>query len=348
MATRLLTVNLETKYYPESVPRRSITCQGSSIDLTDEEYDALVSELPPFWHNENDKLLRFIVFSNKEHFCEREKKFFNYTLRTEEIKVYRFDGASKEEGEALYAFFVEKFTKIQVSRIENLYDEIMSNIKDMSFVKYSLLNARDDLLAKSDHLMLPDYPISEEDRAKWVEYRQKLRDLTDQLAWQENNLMDIEMPVSPAPLDQISILKSNISDLSSIPENLTDIVIDTLVDKPIEEIIKNVTQTTLKFELLKSISKLNLPFLTMGYSELTGEQSSYESFMDQILNNLVEQNELPTDWWSTATSSIDEKIQQVNEKLKSYNIDFTINDILNAILEQSRANLEIDDIIEDL
>jgi hypothetical protein len=351
MASRLLTVNLETKYYPASVPTRTITCSNSTIKLTDEEYDEVFKELPSFWNTENDKLVRFIIFDDKSYFCEREKLVFNYTTREQDLKIYRFDAATEVEAKALHAFFVEKYTKIQLARIENLYDAIMSNIKDMSFVKYSLLGARDELLKQSDFIMLPDYPISEEDRERWRVYRQELRDLTDQVAWQQNDLLNIEMPVSPEPLDQIGILKGSIKDLSSIPDNLTDEIIDTLVDKPVEEIIKNITQTTVKFELLKSLSKMNLPMFNIGYSDLLIQEDTYNTFIDNVQKDLSEESPLPANWWELATSNIEEKIAQVNAKLQSYNIGFTVNDILNAVIEQNKLTeeeLEVENIIEDL
>lgn len=351
MSSRILTVNLETKYYPASIPKRNISCLGSNIDLNEEEYNEIISELPEFWHIEDDKLLRFVVFSDKSYFCERQKRFFNYTNRQEDIKIYKFDGATEVQSEALYAFFIEKFTKLQLARVENVYDAIMSNIKDMSFVKFSLLNARNDLLAKSDYLLMPDYPITDEEREKWTAYRQELRDLTKQEAWRTNDILNIEMPVSPEPLDQISILKGSISDLSSIPENLTDEIITTLLDKPVEEIIKNITKTTVKFELLKSLSKMKLPFLNMGYSDILIQENAYNAFIDNVREQLEDANPLPTNWWDAAVSNIDDKIEEVNQKLKSYNIGFTINDILNAIIEEnkiSKADLEAEDIIEEL
>lgn len=41
---------------------------------------------------------------------------------------------------------------------------------------------RDQRLAASDKMMLPDYPISEEQQAAWATYRQALRDLPENTA----------------------------------------------------------------------------------------------------------------------------------------------------------------------
>lgn len=37
---------------------------------------------------------------------------------------------------------------------------------------------RDEIFKKTDMCLLPDYPITDEERARVIEYRQKLRDIT--------------------------------------------------------------------------------------------------------------------------------------------------------------------------
>ena len=39
---------------------------------------------------------------------------------------------------------------------------------------------RDELIAETDYLMMPDYPIQPEQRDSWEIYRQSLRDITRQ------------------------------------------------------------------------------------------------------------------------------------------------------------------------
>lgn len=338
MASRILTVSLETKYYQASIPTRRITYKNDSIELTNEEYDEIISELPSFWNTDNDKLLRFILFDDHTYFCERQKNVFNYSTRESETKIYRFDHATEEEANALYVFFVEKYSKIKFNKIENLYDAIMDEIKDMSIVKISILDARDQLLNQTDYVMMPDYPISEEDKQIWAVYRQELRDLTDQEAWKNNDLMDIVMPVSPQPLDQISVLKNSIRDLSSIPDDLTVEMMSTVTEQSIESIIKNIAQISVKFELLNSISKMKLPVLNINYDDIIATKGDYETFLKEIEFDTIKESVLPENWWEAATSNIEEKIEKVNQMLRKYDVGFTINDILNAIIEDHKVN----------
>lgn len=43
----------------------------------------------------------------------------------------------------------------------------------------ALRRRRDALLRESDHTQVPDFPISDEERAAWATYRQQLRDLPE-------------------------------------------------------------------------------------------------------------------------------------------------------------------------
>ena len=45
---------------------------------------------------------------------------------------------------------------------------------------------RNALLAETDYILMPDYPLTEEQRATWMAYRQALRDLPEQSGWPRN------------------------------------------------------------------------------------------------------------------------------------------------------------------
>jgi hypothetical protein len=351
MLEKILVVTLETKYYQSTIPTRKIIYSGSSIDLSDEEYEMIFERIPLFWNTENDKLLRFIFFEDKSYFCEREKKVFNFSTRESETKFYKFDYASNEEAEKLYVFFIDQYAKLKIARIENLYDSIISQIKDFSFIKISILDARNNLLEQSDYIMLPDYPISEEERENWAIYRQKLRDITNQEAWISNDVMNIEMPVSPVPLSQLNALKISVPDISSIPDGLIDEIVNNIEDGSVENIIRSMAEISIKFEILKSISKMKIPILSFDVSEIITTEQDYENFLNEIKYDTLAESVLPKNWWEAATSNINQKINDINTTLKKYDIDFTIGDILTSIIEEnkfSEQDIEVNSIIEDL
>ena len=57
----------------------------------------------------------------------------------------------------------------------------------------TIRSKRNSLLAETDYLLMPDYPISEENLKKVKEYRQELRDITEQ----ENFPLDVVFPDFP-------------------------------------------------------------------------------------------------------------------------------------------------------
>ena len=52
---------------------------------------------------------------------------------------------------------------------------------------------RTNLLYASDYVMIPDFPLTDVERAAWMEYRQSLRDITNQLGFPDN----ISWPMRP-------------------------------------------------------------------------------------------------------------------------------------------------------
>jgi hypothetical protein len=364
MATEILIVNLEPGFYPRSSPKRIISYKGNSISLTDDEYNSVVNSLPSYWHTSKDKMIRFIVFEevggNKKYYCEREKEVFNYTHRDYEKKVYQFNPQSDAEGEALYLLFVEKYTRIKLSRADDIYEKILSEVRDLSYIKFSLLNSRDIMLKNSDYLMMMDYPLDEETKQLWAIYRQQLRDITEQEAWINNDLMNIEMPISPDPLSQLSVLEGNFSEIFTVPVGLMEDAISFVREKidqnDLESILKQISSITIKYEILKSLSRLKLPFLESDYN-ISEKAIVVGDLYDQLLeeinggyDELSAKEDVKTEL-DFSIERIDAVIKNINNNLKNYDIGFTINDILNAIMEKNKKSefdLEVQDIIEDL
>jgi ElaB/YqjD/DUF883 family membrane-anchored ribosome-binding protein len=357
MSSKILTVTLETKYYQSSVVVRRIShASYGSIELSDVEYQDVLQSIPTYWHTEKDKLIRFIFFDDKTYFCERQKEVFNYTTRQSELKIYRFDNGavSNEEAEKLYNFFIEKFAKIKIERNENLYDSILEEIRDMSYIKYSFLTYRDNLLKQSDYIMLSDIPISVEEREKWTTYRQELRDITKQEAWISNDITNIKIPVSPLPGRQLNALKDSMENMSSIPNDLLqELVSNNIENTPYEDIVKNVAEISIKFEIIRSISKMKIPILaTNGISEILSLDQNInqdiQNFANEMEESMSQESPLPKEWWEAARMNLDKKIEDINNTLSRYNVDFTIGDIIDSVIKDTKKNIDAYELIDDL
>lgn len=332
MSTRLLQVILQPKFNGSSIVKQKIIYKNSSLDLTDDERIALEASLPEYWHSEKDRLVRFEYYDDM-YFCERYKDYFDYKTRETSQKYYKYDVATGDQAQQLYAFFLNQYTKIKISRIENLYEKVAGEVGDLTYVKYSLLESRNELLKDSDYVMMSDYPIDADEKAKWVTYRQELRDLTSQQAWVDGDLLNVNMPVSPVPKDQLAVFRAQIADLSNIPQDLLDATTQGIIDNgTMETVIRDISQVSVKFELLKALSKMRLPMLDLDFDVLSQDSDYFNTSLYAIKEEMDGESVLPADWWETATTDVDSLISGINEKLASYDVSFTINDILTSIV----------------
>lgn len=348
MSTRLLQVILQPKFNGSSIVKQKIFYKNSSLDLTDEERIALEASLPEYWHTQKDRLVRFEYYDDM-YFCERYKDYFDYKTRETSQKYYKYDVATDDQAQQLYAFFLNQYTKIKIARIENLYEKISGEVGDLTYVKYSLLESRNELLKDSDFVMMPDYPIDEDEKAKWATYRQELRDLTSQQAWIDGDLLNINMPVSPVPKDQLAVFRAQIADLSNIPQDLLDATTQGIIDNgTMETVIRDISQVSVKFELLKALSKMKLPMLDLDFDVLSQDSDYFNTSLYAIKEEMDGESVLPQDWWETATADVDSLIAGINQKLAAYDVSFTINDILTSIVNTNiERQKEINALMEE-
>lgn len=78
-----------------------------------------------------------------------------------------------------------------------------NNLFNRDFISRFIRERRDNLLINSDKYMIPDFPITDEKKEEWKEYRKKLRDITIQESFEDCSLSDnfelqgIEWPTKP-------------------------------------------------------------------------------------------------------------------------------------------------------
>jgi hypothetical protein len=83
---------------------------------------------------------------------------------------------------------------VRVTPVPAEKDYIEYQVKDIYYVdETSIIDTRNRELLKSDWTQLPDVPLTESQVNSWREYRQELRDITEQSGYPEN----INWPVKP-------------------------------------------------------------------------------------------------------------------------------------------------------
>lgn len=372
---RVLTVNLQRKLYPADRVMNNINYMGGNIELTSQDIDTIIENIPTFWNTEKDCLIKFVYFEDGTYMCQREKDVYNFSRKETEKKIYFFDVATIEQVNSLVQYFAEYYGKIKVTKISDIYDKILSKISDFSYIKLNLLEARKKLLEESDYKIMLDYPLSDEEKQKWSEYRQKLRDITKQNAWKENDFINVEMPSSPEPKEQLVELLTNLSNIAGgIPPRILDKFKDSLQNIGVENVIKKYSETTLKIEIIKGISSLGLPLIMTGGETtlpmltfainrpcaLVKKSADLLRQQDMLAESIGEEeivgfsaSVLST--WQKYLSDIDNSVDQINSHLQNYNIDFTIGDIIEEVSAAAKKKLDdienmekVDDLLQDL
>ena len=360
---RVITLRLQRKSYAVQKVERYISYNGHRLDFTEQEYNDFLSRIPELWNTDRDRLLYFVLFFDKTYLAQREKDVFNYGTRLTEEKLYNFDEISDIELNLFTSFLVDEYTKLKISRTENFYDEILSKVSDLSYMKFQIIDLRDKLLADSDYLMMPDYPLDEADRESWKAYRQQLRDITKQQAWIDNDYMNITIPASPAPEKQIIDIFNKVgntyANAADIPPSILEEVRNNLKGYGITNVIEKFSQISIKVELLRALSALKIP------SGVTADEiSTINTLIPQSITDIIPEDQVKNlqeavtgnvTNWEAYLNDIDEKIIKLNDTLTKYNVGFTVGDVIQQVATDLKekadkldANLEALRLIEQM
>ena len=360
---RVITLRLQRKSYAVEKVERYISYNGHRLDFTEQEYNDFLSRIPELWNTDRDRLLYFVLFFDKTYLAQREKDVFNYGTRLTEEKLYNFDEISDIELNLFTYFLVDEYTKLKISRTENFYDEILSKVSDLSYMKFQIIDLRDKLLADSDYLMMPDYPLDEADRESWKAYRQQLRDITKQQAWIDNDYMNITLPASPAPEKQIIDIFNKVgntyANAADIPPSILEEVRNNLKGYGITNVIEKFSQISIKVELLRALSALKIP------TGVTADEiSTINTLIPQSITDIIPEDQVKNlqeavtgnvTNWEAYLNDIDEKIIKLNDTLTKYNVEFTVGDVIQQVATDLKekadkldANLEALRLIEQM
>lgn len=363
VADRVITVRLQRQQFYSDRAEKYIVYNGSRLDLSEAEFNDFLTRMPSLWNSDKDRLIYFVLFEDKSYLCQRIKDVYNYGTRQTEEKLYNFDEANEIELNAFVAFVANYYTDLKLQRAENFYEEVVSKVTDVSYMKYQLLEMRASQLKATDYIVLPDYPISDEEKQQWVEYRQKLRDITLQDAWLNNDFQAVVVPVSPRPKDQIvemfNMVGSAYANAAELPPSLLDSVRENIDGLGISGIIEKWTEITLKVEILRGIAKLKVPEgLTVD------ELSAIDQLIPHGATDLVPEEQLANldaatkgqlNNWQDYLNSVDDKIDYVNSKLNSLSANFTLSDVIQKVAADMKekadahdAQIEAERLIQDL
>ena len=183
----------------------------------------IVPILYPLWDSDKDKLELFVQY--KDGSSKMNKTKYQRNQKTGEYKwvSYQFDTSPfPTEVNDLYNRIVDKWIEYrqgQENDLERALEASFSQSTILNWTKVSLI--RNFLLMDSDWTQLGDAPISAEEKAKWVTYRQKLRDIPqDQATIAANSVV---FPITPSKHTKLGDGKTYLDDVThfyTIPQSV--------------------------------------------------------------------------------------------------------------------------------
>jgi hypothetical protein len=329
----IISATLFTEEWQSQTPRR-LVYRGELIALNSEEYQNLLSEIPEFWHTENDKLITFRYYKDDTIFCERLKKVYDYSTREWIEKYYVFNPEIPEEVKNLVNIFSEFYQNYKVKQIQNINDSILKSVKDYSYVKNVILNSRERILKQTDYMFVNDYKHSDERiKQEWIDFRQSLRDITQQPAWVNEDYANIQFPISPDPKKQFDQVIDEVERF--FPNIFQDFDVNAESTESIEELMKTISQYVVKTQIISGIANLKLPLfdLSVGTFDFnyvddsdTKSFSLFKSEFEEFKNKVDEQ-------FKTLGSSltIDVIMEQMKQSLLVSNVDEEVYDIIDEL-----------------
>lgn len=362
---RVLSLKLQRKRYPAEIVERYIQYRGAKLDLTDALYDELLALIPEVWNTDKDRLTQFVVFEDNTYMSVRCKDIYNYSRKESEQKTYFYDAATEAQVAQLSKIVTDFFGVKKIAEVGDFYDTVMTQLSDMSYMKQKLKNMRTEALFRSDFMFNSDYTFKDADlEQKWKTYRQEWRDITETEAWQNNDFVNISVPVAPRPQDTFEVmlgeLKRNLVNVTATDQLLEDMAI--AVDcVEYEDAAKRFGELSFKLEILKVLAKLKIPF-----NNNIGDPAEDIEQIEEGLSSLqlipmdvytryksaseVEDESTPGTMKSLLDeqlASVDAKIEAINAKLAEYNVDYSIADIMAKYVEDTKLQAAQHDLDED-
>jgi len=178
---------------------RTMTKKGVMKQITDEFWTESVAPiLHPIWDSDKDRMESFARYAdgfiaiNKLKY-QRDRKTGEYKWVAYELSL---EGIDQSELDTLYENLNEKYIEFRGIIDQDLEQQLAVTFAKDNIVTWTkLLMVRKFLLDESDYTQKSDYTGSDEDKAMWVKYRQKLRDLPEEQQGLPTN--SVRFPINP-------------------------------------------------------------------------------------------------------------------------------------------------------
>lgn len=164
----------------------------------------IVPILYPLWDSDRDKLESYMRYKTGVSLMNKNK--YQRNQRTGQYKwvSYEMDLASFEQSELddLYNKLEEKYIEFRGLQDNDLDAELSAKFANDNYTNWTKITLiRNFLLMDSDWTQLADCPLTDEQKARWNAYRQKLRDIPQEQKSIPANA--IKFPITPTKYEEM-------------------------------------------------------------------------------------------------------------------------------------------------
>jgi hypothetical protein len=204
---------------------KTIQVDGIMKTIDDDYWTAsIVPILYPMWDSDNDKLEVFIRYKDGTAKMNKTKYTRNQKTGVYKWVSYQFELAPfmPTEVNDLESKLKEKFTEYRVGQENDLERALAAHFSKTAILNWTKVTLiRNFLLMDSDWTQLGDAQLSAEEKAKWVTYRQKLRDIpADQKEVAANTVVFPITPTKHAKLADSYDYLQDVTHFYTIPQSV--------------------------------------------------------------------------------------------------------------------------------
>jgi hypothetical protein len=204
---------------------KTIQVDGIMKTIDDDYWTAsIVPILYPMWDSDNDKLEVFTRYKDGTAKMNKTKYTRNQKTGVYKWVSYQFELAPfmPTEINDLESKLKEKFTEYRVGQENDLERALAAHFSKTAILNWTKVTLiRNFLLMDSDWTQLGDAQLSAEEKAKWVTYRQKLRDIpADQKEVAANTVVFPITPTKHAKLADSYDYLQDVTHFYTIPQSV--------------------------------------------------------------------------------------------------------------------------------
>lgn len=177
--------------------QKMVNYKGVEREITDTYWaDHIGPLLYPNWDTDKDKLIQLNYYDTGAFHAKRRKFVKDHSTGEYKWKDYEMEANNSTEAQTIFDKLKEAFYLMDSVEKESFQKELSEAYyasKNISW--HGIRLVRNFLLSDSDWTLMPDSQLSDEDKALWTKYRQKLREIPQVEAYAEPT--DVKFPISP-------------------------------------------------------------------------------------------------------------------------------------------------------